>query len=81
MGQPKINTYINVKNLAPSMLHIKFEGFQPSCSGEKDLYILEWRPFCSCNLVQIYKFSLTLCLKATYEIKCNWPGSFSGEVL
>ena len=39
MGQPKINTYINFKNLAPRMLHNKLEGFQPSCSGEKDFLV------------------------------------------
>ena len=35
-GQPRVIIYINFIELTPQMLHTKFQGNQPSGSGEED---------------------------------------------
>ena len=37
-SQPSVITWINLVVLAHSMLHIKFQGHQPICSGEEDFF-------------------------------------------
>ena len=37
-GQPRVIVHINFDGLTPQMLHTKFQGNQPSDSGEEDFF-------------------------------------------
>ena len=89
-GQPRVIIWTNLVVLSHLMLHTKFQGNQPSGSGEEDLTQQFWRrrffkfstrPFWSWDLDHSTYFQSTSAKMLYMKFDWNWPSGFRGEVV